>query len=53
MTMINQIFSDREKTEIIFLLNREIEEMKDGYQEGGLKQLNILINLKQKIEGVA
>ena len=51
--MINQIFSDREKTEIIFLLAREIDEMKEGYQEGGLVQLNILINLKQKIEAIA
>ena len=48
--MNNQIFSDREKTEIIFLLAREIDEMKNGYQEGSLGQLNILINLKQKIE---
>ena len=44
--MISQILSDREKTEIIFLLAREIDEMKHGYQEGSLGQLNILIHLK-------
>lgn len=42
--------TEREKQEIIFLLNREVEEMREGWQLAGIGQADFLEGLKNKIE---
>ena len=51
MTAKSEIkLTEREKQEIIFLLNREVEEMRDGWQLAGIGQADFLQALKNKIE---
>ena len=42
--------TEREKQEIVYLLNREVEEMRDGWQLAGIGQADFLEALKNKIE---
>lgn len=42
--------TDRERKEVLFLLSREIEEMREGWQLGSVVQLGVLEELKKKIE---
>ena len=42
--------TEREKQEIVFLLNREVEEMREGWQLAGIGQADFLEGLKNKIE---
>lgn len=43
--------SKRELKEIMVLLDREVEEVKEGYQLGSAEQLRILEVLRNKIRG--
>jgi len=42
--------TEREKQELVYLLNREVEEMRDGWQLAGTGQADFLEALKNKIE---
>ena len=51
MTAKSEIkLTEREKQEIVFLLNREVEEMREGWQLSGPGQADFLEALKNKIE---
>jgi hypothetical protein len=42
--------TEKEKREILFLLGREVEEMREGWQLAGIGQADFLEGLKNKIE---
>lgn len=42
------MFTEQEQEEVLRLLNREIDEMREGWQEGSVAQLKILEGLRKK-----
>ena len=46
-----QTVKAEERKEILRLLNREIDEMREGWQEGSVAQLKILKGLREKFNG--
>jgi hypothetical protein len=42
--------TEKEKRAIVFLLSREVEEMREGWQLAGIGQADFLEGLKNKIE---
>jgi len=46
----NLSFTEQERKEVLWLLDREIEEMREGWQEGSMTQFKILEGLRGKIQ---